>query len=64
MGVEVSRVVKRIRTFDQSGGVLGRLWADEHALALALHPTSASASASKSTTTTIANTTVYRSRVG
>ena len=56
MGVKVSRVVSRIRAFDQSGGVLGRLWADEHALALALHRIS--------TTTTIANTTVYRSRVG
>ena len=34
--------------------MLGRLWADEHALALALHPTSASASASIATATTTA----------
>ena len=52
MGVKVSRVVSRIRAFDQSGGVLGRLWADEHALALALHPTSATASIATATTTT------------
>jgi hypothetical protein len=38
----VSSVASRIRTFDQSGGVLGRLWADEHALDLAFDPTSAS----------------------
>ena len=46
MGVKVSRVTSRIRAFDQSGGVLGRLWADEHALALALYPTSSTAGAS------------------
>jgi len=51
-------VARSIGTLDQRGEMLGRLWADEHALALALHPTSASTATA---TTTAA---VYRNRVG